>query len=351
LCPRYTRSERAIGRIVATDEPDADRGMLRMAPQPLVWVHGAGPQVPPPAFKHEADTIVFGRDMASTRLAYYADVRWPPPTGGGPAAAPARTNRARRVRAIRSTMDPAQSPEEAAASIVDATLTPPTPAPPPTLGGRGAVAASQSAPSRTDVRQATRLVEQLYREADRVAARSPSVTPRGAALGISFPDPIFRFVVGKLASDAVDYLYGPYTEAMRAPVRAALLETPTPRVIVAHSLGSVIAYDVLSEPALAGLQVDLWVTLGSPLGIGNIQSELRDGAGRPNPVPTQLSAWDNFADRFDPVAIDATLRNEFRPPKDFAHDEAVNNRARNNHDMPGYLAIGVVRDAIVAAAR
>src|SRR6185295_12594356 len=263
--------------------------------QPLVWVHGSGPQAPPPVLKHEADTIVFGRDMPSTRLAYYAGVRWPAPTGGGPAAAPARTDRARRVRAIRSTMDPTQSPEDAAAAIVDATLiAPEAPSTSPPSRGRGAVAATEPAPSRADVRQATRLVEQLYREADRVAARSPTVTPRGAAFGISFPDPIFRFVVGKFASDAVDYLYGPYTEAMRAPVRAAFLEPPTPRVIVAHSLGSVIAYDVLSEPALAGLQVALLVTLGSPLGIGNIQSKLRDGAGRPNPVPTQLSAWDNF---------------------------------------------------------
>ena len=319
--------------------------------QPLVWVHGSGPQAPPPVFKHEADTVVFGRDMASTRLAYYADVRWPAPTSGGPAAAPVRTDRARRVRAIRSTMDPASSPEDAAAAIVDATLIAPQPrSTSPPSRGRGAVAATEPAPSRADVRQATRLVEQLYREADRVAARSSSVTPRGAAFGVSFPDPIFRFVVGKFASDAVDYLYGPYTEAMRAPVRAAFIEPPTPRVIVAHSLGSVIAYDVLSEPALAGLQVALLVTLGSPLGIGNIQSKLRDSAGRPNPVPTQLSAWDNFADRFDPVALDATLRDEFRPPKDFARDEAVNNRARNNHDMPGYLEIGVVRDAIVAAA-
>ena len=320
--------------------------------QPLVWIHGAGPQAPPAALKHEADTIVFGRDMASTRLAYYAGIRWPAPTGGGPATAPARTNRARRVRAIRSTMDPAQTPEDAAAAIVDATLTAPAPTPTPRTSptSRGAAAATEPAPSRADVRQATRLVEQLYREADRVAARSSNVSPRGAALGISFPDPIFRFVVGKFASDAVDYLYGPYTEAMRAPVRAAFLEPPTPRVIVAHSLGSVIAYDVLSEPALAALEVDLLVTLGSPLGIGNIQNHLRDGAGRPNPVPTQLSAWDNFADRFDPVALDATLHDDFRPPKDFAHDEAVDNQARNNHDMPGYLAIGVIRDAIVAAA-
>ena len=335
-----------------------------MAPQALVWVHGAGPQAPPAAFKHEADTIVFGRDTASTRLAYYADIRWPPPTGGGLAAAPGRANRSRRVRAIRSTMDPAQSPEDAAAAIVDATLIAPARRRPgdaaataataaaaaaTTAVGRPA-AASEPVPSRSDIRQATRLVEQLYREADRVAARSPSVAPRGTALGVSFPDPIFRFVVGKFASDVVDYLYGPYTEAMRAPVREALLETPAPRVIVAHSLGSIITYDVLAEPALDGLRVDLLVTLGSPLGIGNVQSRLRDGAGRPNPVPTQLSAWGNYADRFDPVALDATLHDEFRAPKDVVRDEAVNNQARNNHDLPGYLSIGVVRDAILAAA-
>ena len=32
-----------------------------MAPLPLLYVHGAGPQQPAPAFKHEADMILFGR--------------------------------------------------------------------------------------------------------------------------------------------------------------------------------------------------------------------------------------------------------------------------------------------------
>jgi hypothetical protein len=51
--------------------------------QPLVYVHGAGPQQPVSAFKHELDTILFGRDMPNTRVGYYADVRWPPGGGGG----------------------------------------------------------------------------------------------------------------------------------------------------------------------------------------------------------------------------------------------------------------------------
>jgi hypothetical protein len=81
-----------------------------------------------------------------------------------------------------------------------------------------------------------------------------------------------------------------------------------------------------------------------------VQNRLRDRAGRPNPVPTSLEAWSNFADRFDPVALEATLRDEFEPPKNFATDEAVNNPARNNHDLPGYLAIGLIRTAIANAA-
>ena len=312
-----------------------------MAAQPLVYVHGAGPQQPAAAFKHEADMILFGRDMPTTRVAHYAGVRWPP-TGGGSAAAPGRVGRTRRVAAIRGSMEPQVSPNAAAAAIVAATLTAPRP------GGTGAAAAPPP-PSPADVAAAKRLVAQLYRGADRIASHSP-VVRRGTALGPTFPDPIFRFIVGKFASDVIDYLYGPWTEAMRAPVRAALLQAPRPKVILAHSLGTIILYDVLSEPAFAGFAIDLLVTVGCPLGIGNVQRRLRDGAGRPNPVPKPLRAWSNFADRFDPVALEATLRDEFDPPKDFATDASVNNAARNNHDLPGYLQVGVVQAAIVAAA-
>ena len=313
-----------------------------MAAKPLLYVHGAGPQQPVAAFKHEADLILFGRDMSTTKVAYYAGVRWPP-AGSGPTAAPNRAGRARRVAAIRGSMAPQVTPNAAAAAIVAATLT----APPP----RGTAAgAAPPPPSPADVTAARRLVEKLYRQADLVASRSPVARAPGTALGPTFPDPIFRFIVGKFASDVLDYLYGPWTEAMRAPVRQALLRSPRPKVIVAHSLGTVILYDVLAEPVFAGFAVDRLVTVGSPLGIGNVQQRLRDGAGRPNPVPKPVRAWSNFADRFDPVAIEATLRDEFDPPKLFAVDESVNNAARNNHDLTGYLAVGIVRSTIADAA-
>jgi hypothetical protein len=50
------------------------------------------------------------------------------------------------------------------------------------------------------------------------------------------------------------------------------------------------------------------------------------------------------------VALDQTLRDEFQPPKDFATDDQVNNPARDNHELLGYLSVAIVHDTIVAAA-
>ena len=101
---------------------------------------------------------------------------------------------------------------------------------------------------------------------------------------------------------------------------------------------------------MASLKDNLLVTIGCPLGIGNVQNRLRNGAARPHPVPPALRTWRNFADRWDPVALDQTLRDEFDPPKDFATDEQVNNPARDNHELLGYLSVAIVHDTIVAAA-
>ena len=228
-----------------------------MASLPLVYVHGAGRQPSAPTLKRQLDGILFGADMPTTRVAYYADVRWgPPPAGAGVAAAAAAaaavsapSDRARRRRAIRSSMSHEITPTEAADAIVDATLGTSR------RRARGAGAAAEAgvpAATPADTAAARRLVRQLYRRADHVAARSAVPTP-GVALGVTFPDPIFRLVVGVFASDVIDYLYGPSAEAMREPVRRALLADPPPRVIVAHSLGTIILYDVLSEPGLAHL--------------------------------------------------------------------------------------------------
>jgi hypothetical protein len=317
-----------------------------MAAQPLVYVHGAGVQAPAPAMKHELDHLLFGRDMSTTRVAHYADVRWPPAGGGQRSVGPERSGRTRRSRAIGAATKPGVSSKTAAAVLLGATLATPSPARGPRDRTRAAAGASEE-PTAPPA-DAFHLVEQLYRRADRVATHSAA--PRASAeRGLGFPDPIFRWVVGRFASDVIDYLFNGYNERMRQPVRDALLNGPPPAVIVAHSLGTIVTYDVLAEPAFAGLQVHL-ITLGCPLGIGNVQERLRDGAGRPNPVPPSVIAWANFADSWDPVAIDPTLHDEFTPNERSAKDDRVNNPARNNHDLNGYLSVAMVRSTIVTAA-
>jgi hypothetical protein len=86
---------------------------------------------------------------------------------------------------------------------------------------------------------------------------------------------------------------------------------PDTRVLVAHSLGSVAAYEALcSYPELP---VTTLVTLGSPLGIPNLIFDRL----RPQPVagrgvwPAGVQRWTNIADRGDVVALEKSLAARF----------------------------------------
>jgi hypothetical protein len=117
---------------------------------------------------------------------------------------------------------------------------------------------------------------------------------------------------------------------VRHRVRQRVLSAVTPetRVLVGHSLGSVVAYEVLcAEP---DLPVTTFVTLGSPLGIPNLVFDrLEPEPGRwPN-----VSAWTNIADRGDVVALAKELRPLFG---DQVRDILIHNGAKA-HDVRPYL--------------
>ncbi len=79
-------------------------------------------------------------------------------------------------------------------------------------------------------------------------------------------------------------------------------------LLVAHSMGSVIAYDALRllEREDPSLKVEHLVTAGSPLGLAKVKLkfEAEHGAIR---VPNNVSAWTNLADGEDVVAIMGAL--------------------------------------------
>ncbi|GAA4049213.1 hypothetical protein [Streptomyces shaanxiensis] len=87
-------------------------------------------------------------------------------------------------------------------------------------------------------------------------------------------------------------------DGLRAAARARVEEAigPDTRVVVAHSLGSVVAYEALC--ARSGHQVRALVTLGSPLGMRMVFDRLRpEPGGWPG-----TSAWTNVVDAGDVVA-------------------------------------------------
>ncbi|MFF8960408.1 hypothetical protein [Streptomyces sp. NPDC014894] len=128
-----------------------------------------------------------------------------------------------------------------------------------------------------------------------------------------------------------------FTEpAIRAAVRerfTACLGDET-QVVVAHSLGSVVAYEALrARPAGSG-SVAL-VTLGSPLGVRNLvfdRLEPPPGGGS-GPWPPPVRRWVNIADRGDVVALAKELAPLFG---DRVRDVLVHNGARA-HDVRPYL--------------
>jgi hypothetical protein len=129
-------------------------------------------------------------------------------------------------------------------------------------------------------------------------------------------------------------------QARRQAARDIVAETITdyqPRILIAHSLGSVIAYETLWQRPWA--KIDLLLTLGSPLAIpGVIFDRLA-----PRPVngrgarPPGIAAWANLADIGDIVALPRTgLANHF-DGLDYDNPAIIIDE-RAFHDIRHYLA-------------
>lgn len=145
------------------------------------------------------------------------------------------------------------------------------------------------------------------------------------------------------------YLLDPHLRAQaRNRITAAIGEDT--RVIVAHSLGSVVAYEALC--ARPGHGVRALVTVGSPLGIGNLVFD------RLEPAPVALGGkplgvwpggpdlvWTNLADNGDVVALVKDLRPVFG---DRVRSAVVHNGS-HAHDATMYLTDALCGQAVAAA--
>lgn len=134
----------------------------------------------------------------------------------------------------------------------------------------------------------------------------------------------------------------PVRDQMQDIVREAIGETAD--VVVAHSLGSVVAYDVLAS--LQGSTVTGFITLGSPLGIRpTIYDQLAvfGDEGPPRESPASFQKWVNIADKRDPVALEKRLSQLFTR----VEDKLVDNGAMAHSAAP-YLSSRITGSAILS---
>ncbi|MFF1611984.1 hypothetical protein ACFVYA_29720 [Amycolatopsis sp. NPDC058278] len=134
-------------------------------------------------------------------------------------------------------------------------------------------------------------------------------------------------------------------QELRAEARATVnkLISAETQVVVAHSLGSVVAYETLA--AMPDHQVRALVTLGSPLGIPNLIFDRldptpHDGLGTWS-GPDHLK-WTNIADRGDVVALEKDLRPRFGPQV----INAVVHNGAHAHTVTAYLTDKLTSAAI-----
>lgn len=157
----------------------------------------------------------------------------------------------------------------------------------------------------------------------------------GNRIAMSLAEPLITLVTHEVRS----YLKRRDRRANARNEVATVIRTRRPSAVIAHSLGSVVAYEALC--ANPDLEVDLLITLGSPLAIRGMvfdRLEPNPNGARPVPKPQNVKRWVNIADYGDIVAVPPKLQNAFNVDEDHEIDLGI-----AFHDIRKYLASDHVR--------
>ncbi len=138
-------------------------------------------------------------------------------------------------------------------------------------------------------------------------------------------------------------------EVIREKLHSTLLKHQDKDILlIAHSMGTIIAFDVLSKYQHE-LSIKTFITCGSPLGVpfifNRVKDELlltgSDAAYTPNSIE---QAWFNLADLNDKLAVNYELNQYFLPNKKEVAPQGMvvindyqNNGINNPHKSFGYL--------------
>jgi subtilisin family serine protease len=202
----------------------------------------------------------------------------------------------------------------------------------------------------------------LYRLAEKLSNRTDAqmMGTSAAAIGakvLPLPGFLRRLITKKLTRafmrDVNDFLFHPdKREAMGRTLSERLEAGGGPFVIIAHSQGTMIAYDVLRQLEKSDCDIRLFITIGSPLGLTEVQDVFRQWVpGGVLRVPACVTRWINVADRLDPIALDNDISNDFEPQGIIENHSGFLNpdSPRHPHSATGYLKTEAVQAAVIEA--
>lgn len=259
----------------------------------VIYCHGISNMPPEAVLRAEWDRALFGAEQGErTRMAYWVDrERYPEVAGFG----------TRSIGADRPRI-PTDAEELLTASIQDSDST------------EESQAFVQS------------MMQALERASMDAAARGepfggPAVRSTEAK---GLWSPITRLFTQAFLADVNDFLFNRDKRTrMVQTVKDRVSTGGGPFVVVGHSQGSMVTYQALME-LKNSLEVDLYVTIGSPLGLPQVTDVLRKWHGRNLPIPTNVKRWVNIAQDGDIVCLDQTLADEYKKAsKTFIEDKRL----------------------------
>jgi hypothetical protein len=162
-------------------------------------------------------------------------------------------------------------------------------------------------------------------------------------------------LLGIAFDDLRDYYRNPdVRNRVRDRLASALQRHEDKKIcLIAHSVGSIIAYDVLRMLEQRPPDIDHFVTIGSPLGLPIVIQHAREEFSN-TAIPQQVCQWTNLADPGDKVALDCSLTDDYRPASgdirvqdDLIHNGYVDRSGKHDqHNSYGYLRTPELSDIV-----
>lgn len=337
---RPVTRKRASRRTASIDQPEGmldEQVQVAAATQSsptVIYVHGIGNKPVASVLKCQWDTALFNVPMAErTRMAYWVNRnRYPVP-----------------LVATCGTRDLTEAAAEGLSAVI------------PSVGVKAVVA--NEALLQTEIAgiagtpRQRRVLESIAAKMEARASAESSKTHTLAveAKVLPLPAPLRRLVARGLTRaflrDVNDFLFDKtQRDAMCKSVLDRIDAGGGPFIVIAHSQGTMIAYEVLRQLTRAQADVRLLVTIGSPLGMTEVkdffrrQTKVESG---PLPFPACVRRWVNVAERLDVVSIDTDLTGEYAGAIE-NHDGLLLNPDSpwHPHSASGYLSTRYVRNAV-----